>query len=75
MDYGSLMPGHTYLKPGLIKKKLGDIGQTAFASIQQDPSFPKPFRLSPGVLVWDVAEIDSYVESRRQGETDTQEAK
>jgi predicted DNA-binding transcriptional regulator AlpA len=75
MDYGSLMPGHTYLKPGLVKKKLGDIGQTAFASIQQDPSFPKFFQLSPGVRVWDVAEIDKYVESRRQGQTEIQEAK
>jgi len=29
--------------------------------------FPKPFKLSPGVTVWDAAEVGQFIEQQRQG--------
>lgn len=38
---------------------------TTWRRVQLDPSFPKPFRLSPGVTVWDEAEILAWLESKK----------
>lgn len=38
---------------------------TTWRRVQQDPSFPKPFSLSPGVTVWDESEILAWLESKK----------
>ncbi|HUX30536.1 MAG TPA: AlpA family phage regulatory protein [Thiobacillus sp.] len=38
---------------------------TTWRRVQSDPTFPKPFRLSPGVTVWDEAEIIFWLESKK----------
>lgn len=50
-------------------KKLGDIGQaTLWRLSKDDPAFPKPFKLSAGVTVWDESELDAWLLTKKQGE-------
>lgn len=38
---------------------------TTWRRVQLDPSFPKPYKLSPGITVWDEAEILSWLEAKK----------
>lgn len=49
-------------KPGLVPASPATVWRLAKAG-----KFPKPFKLSPGITVWDAAEIDQWIEQQRKG--------
>jgi predicted DNA-binding transcriptional regulator AlpA len=38
---------------------------TVWRKVKQDPEFPRPYKLSPGVTVWDEAEILSWIVGKK----------
>lgn len=38
---------------------------TVWRRTKDDPTFPKPIKLSPRVTVWKLSEIEAWVQSRR----------
>ena len=38
---------------------------TVWRKVKYDPGFPRPFKLSQGVTVWDEAEILDWIESKK----------
>ena len=40
--------------------------RTTVYRLLRDPDFPRPFALTDDVRRWDAAEIDAWVESRRE---------
>lgn len=38
---------------------------TTWRRVQQDPTFPRPFKLSPGVTAWDEAEVVAWIEAKK----------
>lgn len=38
---------------------------TIWRRAKEDPSFPKPFKLSPGITVWDKAEILDWLKTKK----------
>jgi len=54
------------LKPEEVSKKLG-ITKTALPALRRrEKSFPQPVRVSQKVLRWDEADIDKWLESRKE---------
>lgn len=54
------------LKPEDVSKKLG-ITKTALPALRRrEKSFPQPVRVSQKVLRWDEADIDKWLESRKE---------
>lgn len=55
-----------YIRPSQIKEEYGIDRVTAWRwGRDEDKGFPKAIRLSPGVSVYDTAEIDAWFEARR----------
>jgi predicted DNA-binding transcriptional regulator AlpA len=49
-----------------VRKLTGDISRaTIWRWVKNDPSFPKPFRLSSAITCWDEGEIRDWVESKK----------
>ena len=40
-------------------------GPTVWRRTRQDPSFPKPFSLSPNITVWDEAEVLAWLQAKK----------
>jgi len=38
---------------------------TVWRRTKDDPTFPKPIKLSPRVTVWKLSELEAWIESRR----------
>lgn len=58
------------LKPEQVSAKLG-ISKAALPALRRrEESFPQPVRLSPKVLRWDEAEIDNWLQSRKDTDND-----
>jgi predicted DNA-binding transcriptional regulator AlpA len=43
----------------------GDSRSTTWRRVRDDPSFPRPFKLSAGTTVWDEGEILDWIESKK----------
>ena len=59
------------MKPIYIsKKKVARIFNKSASTItrwsKEIPDFPKPFRLGPNKIVWDLREIEHYVEEQKK---------
>lgn len=39
---------------------------TIWRWVRNDPTFPKPFHLSPAVTAWDEAELAAWLENKKQ---------
>jgi len=54
---------------GMRVKQFKDRGLGSPATIwrlaKTDPSFPKPIKVSPGITIWDEAEVDSYYKAKK----------
>jgi predicted DNA-binding transcriptional regulator AlpA len=44
-----------------VSKKLDIAESTVRKLSKEDPLFPKPFKLSAGITVWDNTELDSWI--------------
>lgn len=44
---------------------LGVSRATIWRWVDNDPSFPQPFKLSEGVTVWDEAEVLQWIEAKK----------
>jgi predicted DNA-binding transcriptional regulator AlpA len=54
------------LKPEQVSVKLG-ISKSALPALRQrDKTFPAPIRVSARVIRWDEADIDKWLESRKE---------
>ena len=58
------------LKPEQVSAKLGISKAALPALLRREESFPQPVRLSPKVLRWDEAEIDNWLQSRKDTDND-----
>lgn len=47
------------------KRLLGCSIATFYRIVERDPSFPKPIRLSTGLVLWKMAEIRAYLDAKR----------
>ena len=43
----------------------GQAPATVWRRVQQDPSFPRPFKLGPKITVWSETEILAWLESKK----------
>jgi|TARA_Y100001951_G_scaffold76205_1_gene63358 predicted DNA-binding transcriptional regulator AlpA len=60
-----------YVRPGSIKELTGIARSKALQLEIDDPKFPKRFKLSPKLTVWNVSELEHYIESLPRLERDT----
>ena len=51
-----------------VAEKLGISPKTVWRFAKTIPAFPKPFKLSANITVWDEADLDAYIEYRKQGD-------
>jgi predicted DNA-binding transcriptional regulator AlpA len=56
------------LKPEQVSEKLGITKAALPALRRREASFPQPIRVSQKVLRWDEADIDQWLNSRREAE-------
>jgi prophage regulatory protein len=54
------------IKVGSVAHLTGDSVSTVWRRTREDPTFPKPFKLSPQTTVWNEAEVIAWLESKRQ---------
>lgn len=55
-----------WLKRGQVAQKLSVSYNHLRLTLEKEPGFPVPIVLSPKVIVYDEAEIDTWMESRKQ---------
>ena len=60
-----------YVRPGSIKELTGIARSKALQLEIDDPKFPKRFKLSPKLTVWNVSELEEYIESLPRLERNT----
>jgi prophage regulatory protein len=53
------------IKVASVADLTGDSVSTVWRRTREDPSFPKPFKLSPQSTVWNEAEILAWIEAKR----------
>ncbi len=53
------------LRVAAVAEKVSVHEQTIWLWVREG-RFPKPFKVGPGVTVWDEAEIDQWLQARKQ---------
>lgn len=53
------------IKVATVAALTGDSVTTVWRRAREDPTFPKPFKLSPQSTVWNEAEILAWIEAKR----------
>lgn len=48
-----------------VREIIGVSAPTVWRYVKNDPSFPKPFHLSPAVTCWDEDELFAWLESKK----------
>lgn len=57
--------GNRYLRVKQVAEKTGIAVSTVWRLAKDAADFPKPFKLTQKVTVWDEAQVDAWIESRR----------
>jgi predicted DNA-binding transcriptional regulator AlpA len=52
---------HIGLRPSAVAKKLGVSVPTIWRWARLNPEFPRAYKLSPRVTLWDEGELDAFV--------------
>lgn len=58
-------PSKRSLRPAAVAEKLGVSVPTVWRYVQHNPKFPRPFKLTARVTLFDEGEIDAYLASLR----------
>lgn len=53
------------IKVSSVADLTGDSVSTVWRRTREDPTFPKPFKLSPQSTVWNQADILAWIEAKR----------
>ncbi len=61
----NLTPAKRAIRLPQVQNKTGASPATVWRWVKNDPTFPQPFHLSPSITVWDEAEIDSWIASKK----------
>ncbi|MBR0671726.1 helix-turn-helix transcriptional regulator [Neoroseomonas soli] len=59
------VPGRAIRLPGVCALT-GASRSTIWRWVAADPTFPRPFRLSPAVTVWDEAEVLAWLAAKKR---------
>ena len=54
-----------YISDTQFGQRIGSCRQTAWRLLKSDPTFPKPFRLTPGCTRWLLSEVEAWEASKR----------
>lgn len=57
---------HRFIRVKQVSQKLGIGKSTVWYKVHHDFDFPSPIKLSPRVTVWDEADIDEYMVTKKQ---------
>lgn len=60
------------LRIAQLVQKAGLSRQTIYRRLNNDPHFPKHFSIGSNSVAWDEAEVDRWLESRKQASRGTQ---
>ena len=72
MSHASLRATHSanYIEAVRLKDVCQMVGvsrPTVWRWVNSDPSFPKPFKLSPSITAWDKAEVEDWLSAKKGG--------
>ena len=65
MDTSPINPSGQVLRLKDVMSLIGTSRPTVWRLCKLDPSFPKPFKLSPAITGWDQAEMLHWVEAKK----------
>jgi prophage regulatory protein len=57
------------IKVGSVADLTGDSVSTVWRRTREDPTFPKPFKLSAQSTVWNEAEVRAWIDAKRASST------
>lgn len=57
-----------------VADKIGIGVSTVWKIHKDDPTFPRPFKISPQVTVWDEADIDNWLTCKKEKGNESQRA-